>query len=147
MEGKTLLNESTYLVIERSYNAPVTKIWKAITDKDQMKDWFFEMDEFKAEQGFELRLVGKGDECQKYPILCKVIEVIPFQKMKYRWLYGGYSGNAFATFEMFDQAGKTRLKLTHEGLDTYPATPIFAKEHFIVGWTEKLDALQTYLHE
>jgi hypothetical protein len=42
----------------------------------------------------------------------------------------------FVTFELFDEAGKTRLKLTHEGLETFPASnPDFAKESFTEGWT------------
>ena len=36
-------------VIERSFNAPVEKIWKAITDKQQMKQWYFDVPEFKPE--------------------------------------------------------------------------------------------------
>jgi uncharacterized protein YndB with AHSA1/START domain len=29
------------LVIEKTFNAPVEKVWKAITDLDQMKQWYF----------------------------------------------------------------------------------------------------------
>ncbi|MCW3114716.1 MAG: hypothetical protein JWR18_3112, partial [Segetibacter sp.] len=45
-------------------------------------------------------------------------------------------GNSVVTFELFDEGSKTRLKLTHAGLETFPANiPDFAKENFAEGWT------------
>lgn len=41
------------------------------------------------------------------------------------------------TFELFEEGDKTRLKLTHEGLETFPADkPDFARESFAAGWTQ-----------
>ena len=58
------------------------------------------------------------------------------KKLKHSWRYDGYEGNSFVTFELFDEGDKTRLKLTHEGLETFPANnPDFAKENFAEGWT------------
>ena len=31
--------KNTPFTIERTYNAPVENVWKAITDKDEMKKW------------------------------------------------------------------------------------------------------------
>ncbi|MNY78216.1 hypothetical protein D3C86_2183760 [compost metagenome] len=41
-------------------------------------------------------------------------------------------------FELFETGTGTRVKLTHSGLDTFPAKddPNFAKESFAAGWTE-----------
>ncbi len=36
-------------VIERILNAPVERVWRAITDKDEMKNWYFDIPEFKPE--------------------------------------------------------------------------------------------------
>jgi uncharacterized protein YndB with AHSA1/START domain len=30
-------------VIERTLNASAERVWKAITDKDQMKEWYFNL--------------------------------------------------------------------------------------------------------
>ncbi len=30
------------IVVEQTYGAPIAVVWKAITDKDQMRQWFFE---------------------------------------------------------------------------------------------------------
>lgn len=35
--------------IERTYHAPVEKVWKAITDKNEINQWYFELEEFSPE--------------------------------------------------------------------------------------------------
>jgi uncharacterized protein YndB with AHSA1/START domain len=122
-------------VIERTYNAPVARVWKAITDRDQMKEWYFDIADFKPEPGFEFTFTGIGKGGIEYIHLCKIMEVIPSEKLKYSWRYKGYEGDSFVTFELFDENGKTRVRLTHEGLETFPDIPAFAKENFNMGWT------------
>ena len=123
-------------VIERTFNAPVEKVWKAITDKDQMKQWYFDIAAFKPEVGFEFRFEA-SNEGKTYLHLCKITEVVAGKKLAYSWRYDGHEGNSFVTFELFAEGDKTRLKLTHEGLETFPADkPDFAKENFVAGWTQ-----------
>lgn len=122
-------------VIERVYDAPVTKVWQAITDKDQMKQWYFDIESFKAEPGFEFQFYG-GSEEMKYLHLCKIIEVIPEKKLSYSWKYKDYPGESIVTFELFSEDSGTRVKLTHAGLETFPQDKKdFAKESFAAGWT------------
>ncbi len=123
-------------VIERTLDAPIEKVWRAITDKEQMKEWYFDFAEFKPEVGFKFQFEGGKDD-RLYLHLCKITEVVPGKKLQYSWRYDGYEGNSFVTFELFAEGNKTRLKLTHEGLETFPASnPDLAKENFVQGWTE-----------
>jgi uncharacterized protein YndB with AHSA1/START domain len=128
------MEASTPVVIERTYNAPVDKVWQAITDKEQMKQWYFDIAQFEPNPGFEFSFTG-GTEEHSYLHLCKITEVIPYKKLAYSWRYDGYEGNSVVTFELVDEGGKTRLKLMHEGLKTFPSNPDFAKENFVQGWT------------
>ncbi|HMK25458.1 MAG TPA: SRPBCC domain-containing protein [Chitinophagaceae bacterium] len=122
--------------IERTYNAPVEKVWMAITNKDEMKQWYFDLAEFKPVVGFEFQFTGEGHKGEKYLHLCKITDVVVNKKLAYSWRYDGYEGNSFVTFELFEEGGKTRLKLTHEGLETFPKNnPDFAKKSFAGGWT------------
>jgi uncharacterized protein YndB with AHSA1/START domain len=133
--GDAMKNEP--FVIERTYDAPVEKIWKAITDKDEMKQWYFSFEEFKPEVGFEFQFEGGPDKGPKYLHLCKITEVIPKKKLTYSWRYDGYEGISYVTFELFSEGNKTRIKLTHEGIETFPkSNPDFAKENFAMGWTD-----------
>ena len=123
------------IVMERTYNAPVEKVWKALTDKGQMKEWYFDLPMFKPEVGCEFQFsAGKDDK--KYLHLCKVTEVIATKKITYSWRYDGYEGNSFVTFELFAEGKQTKLVLTHKGLETFPkSNPDLAKKNFIAGWT------------
>ena len=121
------------LVFERTLNAPVDKVWKAITDKKDMKHWYFDIAEFKPELGFEFEFEGKKDD-MIYRHLCKITEIEVGKKLQYSWSYDGFEGKSFVTFELFPVGQKTRIKLTHEGLETFPSIPDFAKENFVEGW-------------
>jgi len=131
----TKSNLAEAVVIERTFNAPVERVWKALTDVEQMRQWYFDLKEFKPEVGFEFQFVVEH-EGTTYDHRCKVTEVIPQKKLAYTWRYKGHEGDSLVTFELFADGNKTRLKLTHEGLDTFPKTPAYARENFEKGWTQ-----------
>ncbi len=123
------------VVLERTLNALIEKVWTAITDKDAMKDWYFDLAVFQPEVGFEFSFKG-GTEHKTYVHRCRVTEVEVGRKITYSWRYEGYEGISYVTFELFDDSGKTKVRLTHDGLDTFPANnPDFARENFVQGWT------------
>ncbi|MEO6150208.1 MAG: SRPBCC domain-containing protein [Mucilaginibacter sp.] len=123
-------------VIERTYNAPVEKVWSAITDNAQMKQWYFDLESFKPEVGFEFSFEGRdGDKV--FVHLCKVTEVEPLKKLAYTWAYKDFEGSSLVTFELSADGDKTNLKLTHAGLETFPQdNPSFAKTSFAGGWNQ-----------
>ena len=121
-------------IMERTFDAPVQLVWQAITEKEQMKQWYFDLEEFKPEPGFEFRF-SAGSEEKQYLHVCQVKEVIPFRKISYSWVYDGYPGYSVVSFELFEEGNKTRVKLTHEGLESFPSDiPDFARKNFEDGW-------------
>jgi uncharacterized protein YndB with AHSA1/START domain len=127
-------------VIERVFDAPVTKVWDALTRNEQMKKWYFQLADFKPVVGFEFQFTAKARQNVEYLHLCKVTEVIDGKKLAYSWRYKGYPGNSIVTFELFPEGKKTKLKLTHAGLETLEsAGPDFARKNFEEGWTSILD--------
>ena len=50
------------IIMERVYNTSIKKVWQAITDNNQMKQWYFDIAEFNAEVGFEFQFTGEGKE-------------------------------------------------------------------------------------
>lgn len=121
--------------IERTYKAPVATVWKALTDKNEMKKWYFDLEEFKPQVGFVFEFEG-GPEDRKYLHRCEVTESIEHKKLTYSWAYVGYGGCSYVTFELFPEGDYTRLKLTHAGLETFPPIQDFARENFVAGWTD-----------
>jgi uncharacterized protein YndB with AHSA1/START domain len=142
---KTNLTEA--VVIERTFNAAVARVWEALTDADEMRVWYFDLKEFKPEVGFEFEFTVEH-EGTRYHHLCKITEVIPQKKIAYTWRYAGEEGDSLVTFELFPEGDKTRLKLTHEGLETFPKLPAFARTNFEKGWTEIIgSSLKQYVEE
>lgn len=129
--------ENKPLVIERIYNAPAEKVWQAITDAGKMRQWYFDIKDFKPEAGFEFDFTCTMDG-KDYLHLCRVTEVEEGRRLTYSWRYSGYEGNSFVTWELFPEGEKTRLVLTHRGLETFPPLQEFRRECFTEGWTELL---------
>src|SRR5262245_7613180 len=132
------------VVLERTLNAPVARVWKALTDVDQMREWYFDLKEFKPQIGFEFDFAVEH-EGNRYHHLCKVTEVIPEKKIAYTWRYKGEPGNSLVTFELTGEGDKTKLRLTHEGLDTFPKTPAYARKNFEAGWTAIVAGLEKFV--
>ncbi len=132
MTIKTDVTEA--VVIERTFNAPVARVWKALTDADEMRVWYFDLKEFRSEVGFEFEFTVEH-EGMRYHHLCKITEVIPQKKIAYTWRYAGEEGDSLVTFELFADGDKTRLRLTHKGLETFPKLPAYARANFEAGWT------------
>lgn len=125
------------IIKEVILDASPAKVWKALTDKDEMKKWYFDLKEFKAVPGFEFQFEG-GPEDRIYIHQCKIVEVIPLKKLSYTWSYKGYQGNTLVSFELFEEGKRTRVKLTHEGLESFAVNnnPDLDKKNFDAGWSQ-----------
>ena len=78
MSMKTDLLEP--IVMERTFDAPVGRVWTALTDVNEMRQWYFDLKEFKPEIGFEFEFLVEH-EGNTYHHVCKVTEVIPQGKL------------------------------------------------------------------
>jgi uncharacterized protein YndB with AHSA1/START domain len=137
----------TNVKMEYSYNASSEKIWKAITVKEEMKLWYFDLEEFKPEVGFEFRFWG-GTEERQYLHICIITEVVVGRKLCHTWSYDGIPGLTNLTFEIIsEEDGNSKLKLSHTGFETFPAdNPDLKVANFIEGWTHILGtSLKNYL--
>ena len=45
-------------VIEQTYNAPVNRVWEALTVNEKMKEWYFQLEDFKPEVVCTFRFSG-----------------------------------------------------------------------------------------
>lgn len=133
------------LVVERTFQASVSQVWKALTNVEALRQWYFDLTEFRAEEGFEFSFTVE-DKGVRYCHRCRVTEVQPPSRLAYTWRYEGYEGDSLVTFELFPEGTKTRVKLTHSGLETFPKLPAFAPSCFDQGWNHLLGiSLKNYL--
>lgn len=128
-----MAQSSAPLIKESLLNAKPSHIWKALTDKDELKQWCFDIKTFKPEAGFEFEFYGEKDG-QKFLHLCRVLEVEMEKKMKWLWTYKNVPGNTYVSFELFPEELQTRFRLTHEGLENLPQNENYARQNFVEGW-------------
>jgi uncharacterized protein YndB with AHSA1/START domain len=130
--------DSTPIVKETTVNAPIEKVWKALTVPSEMKKWYFDIPDFRLIVGHKFEFVA-GDEQTKYRHLCKVTEVVTEKKLSYTWTYEGFNSDSVVTFELFEAGGntQTRVRLTHQGVENFPTKdPNFKRESFDSGWSQ-----------
>ena len=123
------------IIVEQNFSAPIKTVWSAITEGDQMTQWFFDnIPDFKAEVSFETQFKVQSGEII-FTHLWKIIEVIPFKKIVHDWTYEEYPGQGFVTFELFEELDETKLRLTNKGLESFPKDiPEFTEESCRGGW-------------
>ncbi len=124
------------IIVEEKLSATAEQVWNAITNKDKIKQWYFDLAEFMPEVGFEFQFTGQGFKGESYLHLCRIIEVAPQQKLKHTWTYEGYEGYSVVTFDLFAEGEETKVRLTHEGMESFPQdNNDFARQNFVEGWT------------
>jgi uncharacterized protein YndB with AHSA1/START domain len=124
-----------HIIVEQIFNQNIKTVWNAITQLDQMKQWFFEnIPTFIAEVGFETQFNVKAPS-RDFLHCWKITEVIPKKKIVYTWKYEGLTGEGTISFELFEENNQTKLVLTNEGLESFPQEiSEFSRESCIAGW-------------
>lgn len=135
--------ETGSVVQEVMLQAPVAKVWRALTDKQEMKEWYFSIDEFIAKPGFQFKMYGEKKGV-KFPISCTIKNVVKEEKLSYTWSYDDFPAETLLTFELSEDNGQTVLRLIHEGLEKIPRenTDVSVENHrdgweFIIGTSLK----------
>jgi uncharacterized protein YndB with AHSA1/START domain len=124
------------LVKEFNYNAPIEKVWQALTTRDKMKEWYFpQLQKFEPVVGYKFQFDDPGSKYQKEWIVTKVIEGKTFA---HSWAYKGYPGSSEVIFEFFAEENTSRLRVTQTNLESFPNDPHFNRERFEWGWDNLL---------
>ncbi|PLX15116.1 MAG: ATPase [Marinilabiliales bacterium] len=137
------------IIVEQAFNLSVIKVWNAITELNQMKQWFFgNIPDFKPELGFYTEFPVQSGE-RTFTHLWEITEIVPQKKIVYKWRYKEYEGEGKVIFELQEQGNQTILKLTNEGLETFPEEiPEFRRESCEGGWNYFIkERLKIYLNQ
>ena len=135
------------IVVEQTFDVERLKVWEALTDRDQMVQWFFNnIPEFKPEVGFETEFVVES-EGRKFPHKWTVLKVNRGYYLSYRWRYENYEGGSHVIFELTDrEGGGTHLKLSAVVDENFAEVPEFQRESCQGGWEYFLQQnLRAYL--
>ena len=130
-----MTESSQPIVVEQAFNVSKETVWKAITERDQMIQWFFgNIPDFKPEVGFTTQFsISTGE--RDFHHVWTITEVIPSEKIVYDWRYTDLPGVGKVTFKIFDKGDGSLLRVTNEGLESFPSDiPEFARESCVGGW-------------
>ena len=137
------------VILERSFNAPIEVVWRAITEPEEMKQWFFSsIKTFKPVVGFEVQ-VDSGCEGKTKAHVWRVTEVVPGRRIAYSWNYPVRRGNSAVSWELFDEGKSTRLRLVHTGMQSLEPEKNSPSERgsFFGGWTHFAGRLKEYVEK
>lgn len=127
--------EDPPIVVEESFDRPIETVWNALTRPDLMRRWYFEnIPDFAARVGFETHFdIESGG--RRFRHLWRVIEAEPPRRVVYSWAFEGYAGRADSIWELSEQDGGTRLRLTFPVHEDFPdGVPELTREACLGGW-------------
>lgn len=135
--------------LERTYPAPIAKVWAAITVRDQMKKWYFDFPEnFKPEVGCEFDWYAGPPDGKQWLHRGKITEVVDGRKLAHTWEHPGYTGKAKVIWELSEISSTvTKLNFTFEILVPFdPKKEALQRKNFVEGWNHIIKtSLEEYL--
>ena len=114
-------------------NAPVNKIWKALTESDKIEQWMLMSNTFKPV--LNNQFVFKGEmNGNKFDIKCKVLEMEENKKLVYSWSGPFFEGSTIVSIQLKGNKGGTELTLIHSG---WAENQKDVRESHSKGWDER----------
>src|SRR5438552_6680239 len=135
--------------LERMLDAPTDKVWRYLTEAELRRQWFMGGTDARPDSEFELLVDHDNlseDEVpypESYAASKGAVwteQVISFEppRLLETTFQGGKNGNV--TYELFPEGDRTRLVLTHSGIQSGTGTQDFGS-----GWNSHLTVLQEKL--
>ncbi len=136
------------IVIEETFSANINEVWSALTEIEQMRQWYFEiLPDFKPVVGFQTKFEVTNED-RLFTHNWKITEIDAPNKIAYEWTFDEYPGRSLTLFELESVGNSTLLKLTDSILEAYPDDiPEFKRESSRAGWGYFINnRLKQYLH-
>jgi uncharacterized protein YndB with AHSA1/START domain len=130
------LQKHNPIKLVKTYEAPVQKVWEALTNKDVMKQWYFDIPDFKPVVGVEFKWYAGPPDGKQWLHAGKVTEVIPLRKLAHTWTFPGYEGEALTVWELTSiNSSSTRVDFKFEIITPFdPKQDELARKNFVSGW-------------
>ncbi len=137
------------LVLVRTFNAPIERVYAAWTDAEQMKRWFAPGDmsvpqaEADVREGgrYRVQMQETGSDGAFHTTGGVYREVVPNERLVFTWKWEGSELETLVTLNFKAlSANETELTLTHEGFDNEDTRKKHAQ-----GWGGCLANLESFL--
>jgi uncharacterized protein YndB with AHSA1/START domain len=145
------------LIIEIDIAAPAERVFKALTDPDQLRRWFTGPSCPVKTWNMDARLGGKYDYATAKGTVAingvtdfechgEILEIDPPRLLVYTWIANWHDHKQHATtvrWELEAHGKTTHVKVTHSGL----AKEKFAREDYSGGWPGLLNYLRAFVEK
>jgi uncharacterized protein YndB with AHSA1/START domain len=147
------------ITIKRTFNLPLTTVWKAWTEPESLKKWWGPKEYTCPDCSINFRVGGEflasmlGEDGKKIWSTGTYTEIIPMKKIvntdsfadskgnivpaSYYNMPGDWDSELLVTVKFKEVNGKTNLKMQHEGL------PAEISDECLKGWQSSFDKLET----
>jgi uncharacterized protein YndB with AHSA1/START domain len=135
------------IVVDQVFDSSVEKLWNAITDRNQMVQWYFEqISSFEPVVGHKTEFTVTVED-RDFVHQWEVTEVIPQNLISYSWKYKGIAGAGAVTWALSEKVAGSALRFTCTGVETFPQDdPLFTREAGENGWRYFInDRLKSFL--
>lgn len=135
------------LSVETVFDSPKEKVWEVITKPEIMKIWYFDMSNFNLKVGTKFSFYDTDK--REYLHEGEVIKVDINKLLQHTWTYPEHSkGSSILTWKMEEIDKKTKITLTHEGLESFAdGGADFVLANFEMGWNALVKTnLRNYLY-
>lgn len=137
------------VIVTREVAATKAKIWSALTDPVEMRQWYFDcIKDFQAVVGFSTEFVVAFED-KTFTHQWEVTEVAVEEKLVYDWQFTEYPGRSASTFEIVeapDGTDRCSVSVTCVVKEDFPLDiPEFSVESCTGGWDYFMDRLLNYL--
>lgn len=137
--------------IEKIYAAPIALVWKAITDRKLMKEWYFTFGEdFTLETGAVFEWEAGSPDGKQWLHRGRILEIVPEQTLVHTWEYPGYTGTSTVYWHLSKiDEDTTKLTLIQDFTVPFdPAVAALQRENFVTGWNHIIHiSLQEFLQK
>ena len=125
--------------LTRVYEAPLEKVWQALTDQKAMSEWLMPCD-FEPKIGHKFQFRTKSYPGFDGIVNCEVLELRENELLSFSWS-GGSLKNTVVTFKLLPENGKTRLDFEHSGFEGL-VNSIIVRKILSNGWKKKILSVQ-----
>lgn len=137
-------SQAPSLTLRRDLKAPIGKVWRAWTDPEALRRWFFPADEIVFESvevdlcvGGRWRIVGRMPDGERHRVGGSYREIVPQTRLVFSWAWESTpERESLVTVTLRQDGPLTRLTLTHDRFFDEAA-----RDRHEGGWTGTLDRL------
>lgn len=132
------------LNMNRTLNASVETVFRALTSRDSIARWFGPSDEFAIDvhewdcrEGGRYRVGMRSPDGENHVAVGEFVSIVPNEKVAYTWTWEGQPPlDTLVTLNVKPAGDRTELSFKHEG---FPADEV--RDQHQQGWTGSLSRL------